>query len=236
MAVGDSARREYEKRLVKHKELVRKTIPVLLITLCVLVPVAAYVGGRMVPGTGIWWGLIAGMFAVKELWPERGHVDSWAVGAVGESKVGKRLEKLPQDFKVFHDRKIPGSKANIDHIVVGPTGVFAIETKNLAGKVAVVSGELRVAGRHKAFGEQAWREAVAVQGVLAPVLASLALDVKPILCFTKADLPSGSPKVEGVPLVYPKGAVRAIRSAPARLTPEQVEKLSSMVESLLTPA
>lgn len=236
MTAGASARREYEKRLIRHKELVRKTIPLLLLVLAVVVPVAILIGGRLAPGTGPLWGLVAAMFVTKELWPYRGHVDAWGIGAAGESKVGRRLEKLPSDYKVFHDRKIPGSKANIDHIVVGPTGVFAIETKNVAGKVALVNGELRVAGRRKAFGEQAWREAVAVQGVLAPVLVSLALDVKPILCFTKADLPSGSPKTEGVPLLYPKGAVRAIKSGQPRLSAEQVARLSSMVEQLLAPA
>jgi len=236
MAAGDSARREYEKRLVRHKALVRKTLPVLALALAVLVPIAIAVGGRVTPGMGPWWGAIAAIFVTKELWPERGHVDSWAIGAVGESKVGKRLEKLPPDFKVFHDRKIPGSKANIDHIVVGPTGVFAIETKNVAGKVAVVNRELRIAGRRKAFGEQAWREAVAVQGVIAPVLASLALDVTPILCFTKADLPTGSPSTEGVPLLYPRGMVRTIKSGPRRLSSEQVDRLSAMIEALLKPA
>ncbi len=36
---------------------------------------------------------------------------------------------------VLHDRRIPGSKANIDHIVVGPAGVFAIDTKRYTGKI-----------------------------------------------------------------------------------------------------
>ena len=236
MTAGASARREYEKRLVRHKELVRRTIPLLLVALTVLVPIAILIGSRVTPGMGPLWGLVAAMFVTKELWPDRSHVDSWGIGAAGESKVGKRLEKLPGDYKVFHDRKIPGSKANIDHIVVGPTGVFAIETKNVAGKVAVVNGELQVAGRRKTYGEQAWREAVAVQGVLAPVLASLALDVRPILCFTKADLPDRAPETEGVPMLYPRGVVRAIKSGAAPLTAGQVAQLSTMVDQLLSPA
>jgi hypothetical protein len=38
---------------------------------------------------------------------------------------------------VLHDCLIPGSRANIDHIAVGPTGIFTIETKNYAGTVRV---------------------------------------------------------------------------------------------------
>ena len=99
-----------------------------------------------------------------------------------------------------------------------------------------MNGELRVAGRRKTYGEQAWREAVAVQGVLAPVLASLAVDVKPILCFTKADLPDRAPETEGVQMLYPRDTIRAIKSGPARLTAAQVDRLATMVEKLLHPA
>jgi len=51
------------------------------------------------------------------------------LGAIGEEAVGQFLdEKLrPMGCQVFHD--ILGESFNVDHIVVGPTGVFAIETK-----------------------------------------------------------------------------------------------------------
>ncbi len=51
------------------------------------------------------------------------------LGAIGEEAVGQFLdEKLrPMGCQVFHD--ILGDSFNVDHIVVGPTGVFAIETK-----------------------------------------------------------------------------------------------------------
>ena len=51
------------------------------------------------------------------------------LGAVGEEAVGQFLdEKLrPMGCQVFHD--ILGDSFNVDHLVVGPTGVFAVETK-----------------------------------------------------------------------------------------------------------
>ena len=51
------------------------------------------------------------------------------LGAVGEEAVGQFLdEKLrPMGCHVFHD--ILGDSFNVDHLVVGPTGVFAVETK-----------------------------------------------------------------------------------------------------------
>jgi len=45
---------------------------------------------------------------------------AWATGAEGEIAFGRRLG-------------IPGSKANIDHIAIGPRGVFVIDTKHYQG-------------------------------------------------------------------------------------------------------
>jgi hypothetical protein len=236
MGAGGSARREYDRGVQRHKVLVRRTLPVLAIALVVLIPVAIVLGERFLPGTGIWWGVLVGFALVRELWPSRTHVDAWGTGALGEEKVGQRLEKLGPEFVVLHDRKIPGSKANIDHLVVGPTGVFVVETKNVAGKVAVANGELRVAGRRREYGSQAWREALAVQGILAPKLAQFGLDVRPLLCFTKAELPWGSPQIDGVPLLYPKEAVRAIQRSQASLSDSDVRTMAEMLNAVLKPA
>ncbi len=40
-----------------------------------------------------------------------------------------------EGFAVLHDRRIPGTRANIDHIVVSPAGVFVIDAKNWSGRV-----------------------------------------------------------------------------------------------------
>ncbi|WP_440946430.1 nuclease-related domain-containing protein [Methanosarcina sp. T3] len=66
-------------------------------------------------------------------------------GAVGELKVIKNLQDLPDDYFLLNDLfleldeyiNFDGSKlrsAQIDHMVVGPTGVFVIETKNWSSK------------------------------------------------------------------------------------------------------
>jgi hypothetical protein len=63
-------------------------------------------------------------------------VRSWEVGSVGEMQLGARLDEFrDRGFGVLHDRRIPGSKANIDHLVVGPAGVFVIDAKRYTGKV-----------------------------------------------------------------------------------------------------
>ncbi|MDH4205973.1 MAG: NERD domain-containing protein [Desulfobacteraceae bacterium] len=53
---------------------------------------------------------------------------SYRLGYEGEIAVGQELNQLMRDgYYVYHD--FPAGKFNIDHIVVGPSGVFAVETK-----------------------------------------------------------------------------------------------------------
>ncbi len=62
---------------------------------------------------------------------------SWIRGLKGENAVLKCLETLPKDYFIFNDVKLPGKGGNIDHIVIGPSGVFVIETKNYSGKYRI---------------------------------------------------------------------------------------------------
>ncbi len=61
---------------------------------------------------------------------------AWKTGSDGEERLAKFFEKeLPESAIVLHDRRIPGSRANIDHIVVAPSGVWVIDAKAYGGKV-----------------------------------------------------------------------------------------------------
>ncbi len=55
---------------------------------------------------------------------------AWAVGAVGEERVAARLQAAAdRGVLALHDRRIPGSRANIDHLAIGPAGVCVIDAK-----------------------------------------------------------------------------------------------------------
>lgn len=64
---------------------------------------------------------------------------AWKKGAEAEQQVGRELEKISEKygFKVMHDRRIPQSNANIDHIMVSNRGVFVIDTKHYSGPIDV---------------------------------------------------------------------------------------------------
>lgn len=61
---------------------------------------------------------------------------AWAIGARGEQTIGHSLDRLREHgIAVLHDRRIPGSRTNIDHLVVSQAGVFVIDTKHYKGRV-----------------------------------------------------------------------------------------------------
>ena len=67
-------------------------------------------------------------------------------GALGEYEVGAELERLSDAYSVFNN--LNTKRGNLDHIVIGPTGLFAIETKNWAGLIASApDGELTKNGQ-----------------------------------------------------------------------------------------
>ncbi len=61
----------------------------------------------------------------------------WAKGLEGEDIVSDYLKQLPHDYFIYNDVNLPGKKGNIDHVVIGPNGIFVIETKNYSGKYLI---------------------------------------------------------------------------------------------------
>jgi hypothetical protein len=61
---------------------------------------------------------------------------TWQRGAHGERQTARLLDRLTRDgLVVFHDLAVPGSPANVDHLVIGPSGVFVIDSKQWTGSV-----------------------------------------------------------------------------------------------------
>lgn len=105
-------------------------------------------------------GRLASAITPKEMvGPEPQHITAWKAGAEGEQRIGRRLEEWAAagGGMVLHDRSKPGSKANIDHIAVAPSGIYVIDAKRYDGKVEAVDVggwfktdiRLKVAGRDR---------------------------------------------------------------------------------------
>lgn len=72
---------------------------------------------------------------------------SWRLGAEGEEATAKALAELPANWLVLHSIPVGSHGSDIDHLVVGPRGVVAINTKNHGNKpIRIKENDVTVGG------------------------------------------------------------------------------------------
>ncbi len=203
---GASARREHERRAARRQQRVRDKHPQL--------------GGLILAATD-----------------EPSSTQVWATGAVGEEMLGKRLDTLTdRGVRVLHDRRIPGSRANIDHIVLSAAGVFVVDAKRYRGRrpqLRVQGGILRPRTETLLVGTRdctklvdgVLKQVERVRTALAPLDPLGELSVRGVLCFLDAEWPliGGAFSIREVDVLWPKKLVERISTgtelAEARIDP-----------------
>ena len=171
----------------------------------------------------------------------------WATGARGEELLAETLARRCPGVAVLHDRRMPHSRANIDHIAVAASGVYVIDTKCYKGKIRVRrplfgAPKLEIAGRDRT------RLLDGLAGQLAAVQAALAdaeldVTVRGCLCFVTPEGPladSGLPvwrtlEIRGYPLYYPRRLARRL-NASGPLTADQLERAHGHLAERFPPA
>ena len=61
------------------------------------------------------------------------------------------LSGLSDEYLLLNDVMLPGARGNIDHVLVGPTGVFVFETKNYSGKYVCYGDRWFLQGRRQKY-------------------------------------------------------------------------------------
>jgi hypothetical protein len=74
---------------------------------------------------------------------------SWYRGALGEIRVAKMLTSLPASWTVLHAVPVGSGDSDLDHVVIGPAGVFTINTKNHSGQRVWVGDETLLVNGHR---------------------------------------------------------------------------------------
>ncbi|WP_432071250.1 NERD domain-containing protein [Streptomyces sp. AA1529] len=151
-----------------------------------LLAAAAAVVGWAVASVGNWQlglaaaAVVAGL-GIRRLY-RRAH-NSWSLGAAGEVRTARLLAPLVRrgHAVVVHDRAIPGSRANLDHVVVTATaGVVYVDTKTWTSdrsRLTVQGGTLRY-GRYdqtRALQTVQWEADQAARALGVPVRALVAV-------------------------------------------------------------
>ena len=151
---------------------------------------------------------------------------AWQRGAAGERRTARLLDPLErQGWAVLHDLALPGSRANIDHLVVGPGGVFVIDSKQYRGHL-----QLDPSGRlwHGRYPLAPALRAVSFEAdQAAQVLPDPGVAVVPIVAVHGAQVPWGKVVVDGIPVVSARRLPSMLRQLPAVLGPERVTAIAS---------
>ena len=151
------------------------------------------------------WGRLAGIVLALSEDPQ--STQAWQRGSIGETKLAKTLASLNRDdIVLLHDRKVPGTRGNIDHLVICPAGVLVVDSKRYSGQVHTRDvGGLLTGSKLRLFvgRRDCTRLAAAMAWQVSAVRTALdgnSTPVRPVLCFIDAEWPLfGGPKeFEGV--------------------------------------
>jgi hypothetical protein len=188
--------------------------------------VGGLLGRLLAPRLGL---VIGGLAAVATAWGLRFRPSpeavAWRRGAAGERRTARLLSQLEgHGWVVLHDLALPGSRANLDHLVIGPGGVFVIDSKQYRGRLQLDASGKLWHGRYPlapALGAVSWEADQAAQVLPDPGMA-----VVPIVAVHGAQVPWGKVVMNGVPVLPARRLPSMLRQLPAVLGPERVAWLA----------
>jgi hypothetical protein len=158
---------------------------------------------------------------------------SWFKGVRGEQRIGSELELLGPEFTVLHAVPVGRGETDIDHLVVGPTGVFSINSKNHSGqRVFVGGGSFMIGGQRTSHIHKSLSEGKRATKLLS-YAASCPILVQPLLVVIADQIKRGSKPAPVV--VLTPGMVRLwILSLPQVHSAEAVRYLAMVAEDRAT--
>jgi hypothetical protein len=151
------------------------------------------------PVAGILLLLLAAALGYAVRW-SRERFKRFVKGAHGEEETARLLSFLPAGYHVFHSLQLDRTGADdFDHIVIGPAGLFVIETKNWSGDIRIQDGAILVDGEEpdRSPLEQVKEEAAALRGWIRE-REKVVPEIRPVLCFASGRLAAGFHVVDGV--------------------------------------
>jgi hypothetical protein len=189
---------------------------------------------------------VGGSAALREA--QERHDTNWLKGATGEYLMDLSLHRrLNPGAIILTDRAVPGTKSNIDHVVVAPSGVWIIDSKKWKGKIEYKSESFTSVVMHLYVGGEDRTWAVeAIYGSVIPVAQIIddrTIPIHPALVFVEGDwsyksfpgLTINRPRRhEGVLITPPKMLTDKI-NAPGPVSAETVRQLAKKLDDALPP-
>jgi Nuclease-related domain len=203
--------------------------------------VAAAIGGGLLIGltVGAWlgWsmGLLAGLLTGWRLRcrPAPSTV-VWRRQAAAQRRTAGALEPLEREgYLVLHDVALPGWPASLDHLVVGASGIWVIESSP-RGRPRLRRRDVSppAASRGTAASPRGLSGEVAA---IADTLGGSSIPVQPLLCVNGARPTAARRSLDGIPLVTRRQLAAVISQGPP-LPPNKVQRVTAHALELLRPA
>jgi hypothetical protein len=181
---------------------------------------AAEVLALLAVGAAAWAGLV--WWRCRPADPER-----WLRAAAGEAATATELDRLNhRRWFVRHDVAIPGSRANVDHLAIGPSGVWVIDTKTTRAEVRARWGRVRFGNRCLDPAPVRWEAEV--------VGDRLGVRARPLIV-VHGGMPRRRARSGTVRVLPPSRVVHHLRWRRHRLDRTQVAELAERAERVFLP-
>jgi hypothetical protein len=232
---GASAQAEYQRRRQAEYAAWARTRPLRLATTAL-----AGLGGLLAASVaGLPWpaGLLAAIVMPAGAWwwlrfrpsPE---TQTWQRGAEGQRHVARLLEPLAkQGWGVEHDLPVRGAKGNLDHVVIGPPGIFAIDVRHYRGRLRLSPDGLLWHGRTFLLPSLSATRSKADR--LQDRIGAPDIWVSPIVAVLGGMVPGGQVTSVGVTVVPARRLPDVLRSLPPTLTTERAREVAAQMNRRL---
>jgi hypothetical protein len=222
---GGSARARWRRLRAAEWAAWMRTLPWRVAAILCIGAAGGLLGSLLAPRLGL---VVGGLAALAAGWGLRFRASpdavAWRRGAAGERRTARLLNPLERHgWAILHDLALPGSRANIDHLAIGPGGVFVIDSKQYRGRL-----QLDPIGRlwHGGYPLAPALGAVSFEAdQAAQVLPDPGVVVVPIVAVHGAQVPWDKVVTQGVPVVAARRLPSMLRQLPAVLGPERVAAL-----------
>ena len=235
---GEGAARKYEELTKAWRRRNRGRFLILAAVFAPLVIGVNLAGARWASfhwGAGAVTGMVVAMFVIARISPPP-WIENWQDGAFGEQWTGKALRELEsQGWRIFHDLK--ASYGNIDHVVVGPGGVFLLDSKRWRGSVSV-EGDSAVVRRLEGPGSDwLFTSPAHVKGLAVEVSEAIRTSTRATVWVMPVIVVWGdfAQVVAGDTCKFVHGNALAgwLKHQPARIAPVRVEQIAEAVAGAL---
>jgi hypothetical protein len=160
---------------------------------------------------------------------------AWRRGAAGERCTARLLAPLERHgWAVLHDLAIPGSAANLDHLVIGPGGVVVIDSKRYRGRLRLDSDGLLWHGRHLLV--SALRTILWEADQADEVLGVADIRVAAVMAVHGTKVPWGRLQADGVLVAPVQRVPDLLQALPPILGPERVAWVADRARLRFHPA